>query len=244
MEQIILTGIVVSAMPIGEYDKRLVLITKERGRITAFARGARRARNQFAAPSMPFSFGEFTLAEGRNSYSLVNVKIIKYFSESIKDFDKLAYGYYFLEMADYFAQEGLEAGDTLKLICQSLRALSNKAIPDRLIRYIYEFKTLVINGIYPDVFSCASCGNKQDLIAFSNVREGMLCKQCLAASVNKDILNKSTIYALQFIVCTPIERLFTFNVSEEVLNELKDIISNYMKHHVEKEFRSLEFIDD
>lgn len=145
-----LTGMVLKASPVGEYDKRLVILTRERGKITAFARGAKRPGNQLMAVSRPFVFGEFRLFEGRDAYNLQAAEISNYFAELAGDMESACYGSYFMEFADYYSRENVDGTELLQLLYQSLRALSKPALPNRLIQLVFELRAMVINGEYTE----------------------------------------------------------------------------------------------
>lgn len=146
-----LTGLVLKAEPIGEYDKRVVLLTLERGKISAFARGARKPNSRLLAPTAPFVFGEFRLYEGRNSYTLAEAAVSNYFEELRTDFESAYYGMYFLEVCDFCTRENNDERQLLGLLYQSLRALTHPSLSHRLVRYIFEIRTVVINGEFPGI---------------------------------------------------------------------------------------------
>lgn len=148
---VIVTGMILQALPMGEYDRRVLILTKERGKISAFAKGARRQNSRLMARTNPFCFGVFKLYEGRSSYNLVDADISNYFDGFREDFEGAMYGMYFLDVADYYTRENNDEKDMLQLLYQSMRALLLPAIPNELVRYIYEMKTLVVNGEFPGV---------------------------------------------------------------------------------------------
>lgn len=150
MERIVsVMGMVMKAEAFDEYDRRVVILTKDKGKITAFARGARRAKSPLAAATNVFCFGTFKLIEYKNSYSLTEASIMNYFDYMMTDLDAAVYGMYFLEIADYYTRENLEDVSMLKLLYQSVAVLNKTELDRDLIKAIYEIKSIMINGEYP-----------------------------------------------------------------------------------------------
>lgn len=245
VNQITVTGMVLAATPVGEYDRRIVILTKERGKISAFARGARKPNSALVGVTSPFSFGEFTVYEGRTSYTLMSASISNYFQELRMDVEGAYYGFYFLEIAGYYAREANDETALLKLLYQTLRALVNPHIPNLLIRRVYELRAVTVNGEGPQVFECVSCRRREQDMLFSVKRGGLICSRCMDAGHIPDAqaIHPSTLYTLQYIVSSPIEKLYTFVVKEEILEELGAVTTDYLAEYLGKSFKSLEILE-
>ncbi|MDU7709968.1 MAG: DNA repair protein RecO, partial [Clostridium sp.] len=120
MNQIVLTGMVLSTAPIGEYDRRVVILTKEQGKLAAFAKGSRRPNSPLVGAVNPFTFGEFTMYEGRSSHTIQSVNVLNYFAELREDIMGAYYGFYFLEFANYYTKESNDEREMLKLLYQTM----------------------------------------------------------------------------------------------------------------------------
>lgn len=212
-DHVLVTGMVILSAPVNDYDRRIILLSKERGKITVFAKGARRQGSRMMAATNPFCFGEFKLYEGKTAYNLIEANISNYFEELRSDFAGAYLGMYFLEFADYYARENNDEVELLKLLYQSVRAVIKDNIDNALVKAVFEMKIMVVNGEFPGI------------------------------PTNMTLLD-ATKYTIDFIVKTPVEKLYTFKVTEEVLGELTAVADMYRNKYIDKKFKSLDLIGD
>lgn len=239
---LILTGMILKVMPVGEYDKRIVLLSAERGKVTAFVRGARRPKSALQAASNLFCFGRFEAYEGKSSYTIVKAEIRNYFREITQDYDMLCYGSYFLELADYFSEENYDGRNQLNLLYVTMKALLHRQIEPKLIRRIYEMRTLVFNGTYPDFFSCISCGSRENLAAYDPLRQGMVCREHFTGHEVR--LSPAAVYALQYMAAAPLQKLYSFRLQESVFDEVSRLVERLLSGYVERPLKTAEFLHE
>lgn len=143
------TGIVLKSVPIGEYDRRVEILTRERGRISLFATGARRPGSPLMAAAQPFVTGRFRIYEGRSASRMVEASVDNYFEKLRTDLSAACYGNYFMELLSFVTRENNDESALFVLAYQSLRALESDAFDNRLVRAVFEIKTVMLEGEYP-----------------------------------------------------------------------------------------------
>ena len=212
MELLDLHGVILKTADYSEFDRRLTVLTAERGKITVFAKAVKRPGNRLMAATEPFAFGTFRVSEGKSAYNLKDAEIKNYFEGLRNDLEAFYLGSYFLEFADYYSRENIEDTPLLNLIYTSLLALLKEDFENSFVRSIFEIKILSIEGELPET------------------------------PENRRYL-PGTLHSLEHIISTPPERLYTFNVNNDIMQELSMLSGYFVKDAVHKEFSSLKIMD-
>jgi DNA repair protein RecO (recombination protein O) len=241
-DRTILHGCVLSSMPMGENDRRIVLLTREEGCISAFARGARRQNNPLGAATSPFTFGSFEAYQGRNSWTVISCDVQSYFTDMLTDIDAIYYGSYFAEIAEYYGQEGNDESDRLNLLFVTLKALEKKTMSYEMIRRIYELRTLVINGEYPDFFHCVISGTNENLHALSISKRGVVSDTERQKVRDSEPVSDSVLYALRYVTTAPIQKLYAFQLKPDAEKSFCDFLRRYRNRYRERNYHSEAFI--
>lgn len=240
-------ALVVREYTVGESDKYITLFTKELGKIEVLAPKAKKTNQGLASVTQLFVYGDFMVVHGRNTYRLISAEIIEMFHAIREDLTALSYASYIMEFVQSVIEPELQQQELLKLTLVTLKAISKKEMPCRLIRRIFELRALSEMGFMPQVLNCVDCGEKLEegpkaVYYFSVSEGGVLCPKCKRFYEALPI-NYTVLYTLQYILYMPFKSLYQFKITDEVLKVIEEIGDRFVAYYIDKSFKTIDFIN-
>lgn len=237
-----LEGIVLKERTVGEQDKFIDVLTKEKGLIELSVRGARKINGKSSSSTQLFAYSRFCYDIRRNKPCLNSAEPIHIFYGLRNSLTALSLASYFADILRFCTASLTDSGNVLRLFLNTLHFLEKGLRSEALLKSVFELRLMAEIGFMPDIVCCRSCGSfEPDEIYFSMKDCCFRCCNCGSVDENSYKLTISELSAIRHIVLADFNRLFNFRLSDESLSKLADFSELYIKSQLERNFNTLDF---
>lgn len=238
-------GIILKQTKYNESDKILTIFSKDRGKIQAIAKGARKHKSSLRAGSQIFGYSKFILYKGRGMYNISQAENIESFYHLRENLEKLAYGTYIIELVDSAIAEEESNEKLFGLLIKTLKILSK--LDRDYSKYIraFELKYISFIGYKPHIDRCIVCNQEpEDKMIFSIANGGIVCYKCIRQGLYGQTIDRKTLRIMKFLLYSKLDGLEEIEIDDNSLEIIKNILINYIMVHIDKKhFKSLEFLN-
>jgi DNA repair protein RecO (recombination protein O) len=229
-------AIVLRSIRYGEADRILHLYTPTHGRISAIAKGARRARSRFGARLEPFLHIRAVLHEGRSDLltvtSVDTVAAHPALREHAATLDAAARA---CDAVARLFETSDPHPDVFRLLANELALLHGDPAQARIANGLsFRLKLLLAAGIVPQLAACTVCGETEHLQGFSGAAGGVVCSACEAAAFP---LEEDAYRFLVAALGAPLAQ--APDGSDRALRQVERAIGETAEHHAHVRLRPL-----
>lgn len=226
-----------------EQDRLLTLLTADQGIITAYAKGARRMKGSMVSATELLCYSHFVLFQNRERCFADRAEAEAIFFGIRQSLPKLSLATYFCQLCCELIPEQQPAAEELRLALNTLHALETDKLPPLQLKAIFELRLLSLSGYMPDLVGCHLCGElREGVLWFDPVNGTVLCNDCAPSDHALLIpLSPGVFRAMQHIIYSDFERLFSFRLSESSIAELATVCERYLLCQVERILPALNF---
>lgn len=241
------TGIVVHRLNLGETDKILTLYSREHGKLSAVAKGARRPGSRLSGATELFTVSKALLATGKSLDIVTQAEVTDSFPELRVDLGLLTRATYFCELLDRFTLEhdALAAEELFDLTVSALRLLEQAGdYPDGVV-HAYELHLLGALGYAPALDRCVRCGNELERrqVGFSPSLGGTLCSADRYRAEDALPLSHEAVLLLQTLLRAESEALHALAPAPKVAAEVARVLRWYIRFRADRDLKSADFLD-
>ena len=148
MEAFVTTGLVLKETRYKESDRILTILTPELGVISAAAQSSLRLKSKLFSACGLFCYSEFTLAPGRNMYTVREAEVKNVFHGISSSIEGMSLAMYMAEMAMTLSPTGQEAQRELRLLLNCFYMISESKTDLRVIKAAIAAPMMVLRSIW------------------------------------------------------------------------------------------------
>lgn len=213
-----LEGFILREINYKESSKILEVYTKDLGRVSVLARGAKRPKSKMGAATLRFSKSSFNLYKsGKDFYGAGEINLLENYPLSSKKFDIIVYKSAICDLL-LRTYDFEERREVYKLLDSYFKAFEGAEGNFLTIYLSFFIKYPSFLGVKPNLSTCGICGKKigEGDLFFSPQDSSMVCRDDLTKTRGSRQLSKEEFTYIRALLYTPSGELETLKEPEDM----------------------------
>jgi DNA repair protein RecO (recombination protein O) len=236
-------AIVIRRRDWGEADRLLTLYTRERGKIQAVAKGARKPTSRKSGHIELFTRTKLLIARSRSIDIITQAETSEAYRRLRESLETSTLAHYFAELLDRFTGEAETDHALFDLLSLALAWLC-EADDSRLVARYYELRLLELAGFRPELHHCPSCRKQLEPLKsyFSSAQGGVLCPTCGAGRRDAFALSLKAFKVLRYGQTHAWDQFRRLRLTSSLHAEIEKALYHYLLYVLERNLKSVEFL--
>ncbi len=231
-------GIIIKDINYKESSKILHILTREYGNIGVISKGCRNMKSKLRSVSSKLTYGYFYISKKDELSILIEVDIIDDLKNIKKDFSKIGYLSYLVDLTNQVIKE--TNNFSLFDIMSSAIEKINSGFDPMIITNIVELKFLEDLGVKPILDCCSICGSKEEIVTISSDTGGYICRNCYT---NQYVVDLKTIKLLRMFYYVDISKIKELNILDKNKYEINNFLTSYYERYTGLYLKSKDFLE-
>lgn len=231
----------------GESDRIVTFYTRDYGKISGIAKGARRSRKRFANSLEFFCCSQIVFSRrGRDSLVFLEESHVERYFEHIRtDLEKTLISSYMIELTDQFTLEDKKSASLFQLLYDFLEQVDAGVCNDALLRF-FEIRLLKNAGYQPVLDRCTVCQrplNAETVYHFQARAGGLCCEACQPLGEASMRVSPGTAKTLTMGCDMEPAKVNRLMMSELAARESRQLLIHFIRHLLGKELKSYQILN-
>ncbi len=234
-------GIVLRQNKTASGRRMIVIFTKDHGRISAGSNLNERGKGRSALALRPFTYAEYELYKGRESYNVNGAGVIRSYYSIGEDLDRFLAASTVIRYLDKTLEEEQSKPALFRLTLDFLDVISKTDKNYETILCAYIAKTLPMHGIMPELRHCVNCGKEREAFrirpAFSIENGGILCEDCVDKYKTNGVPlilvpEFDIVEVLQYLTRQPLSSFTKLALRPGISGSVRQFLDQYLEHYL------------